>query len=111
MKHYRLENFKRGWFVGDFSPTIIKTQDVEVAVQRFKSGDQEAEHRHNVATELTLILTGRVELGGVEYSDGDIVEIFPGEYASFKALEDTVTVVVKYPGAPNDKYLKEDVSD
>ncbi|MGS4443404.1 hypothetical protein ACKUSX_10220 [Enterobacter roggenkampii] len=39
---------------------------------------------------------------------GDIVKISPGEYTDFEALEDTVTAVVKLPGALNDKYLKGD---
>ncbi|NVK00402.1 MAG: cupin domain-containing protein [Oceanospirillaceae bacterium] len=106
MKKYRLDDFTRGWFVGDFSPTIIRTQDVEVAVQKFEAGTEEAEHVHKVATELTLILSGRVEISGVEYQAGEIVEIPPGEYARFKAIEASTTVVVKYPGAKNDKYLK-----
>ena len=106
MNKYRLEHFTRGWFVGDFEPTIIKTQDVEVAVQSFGPGVSEAEHVHKIATELTLILAGRALINGQEFKAGDIVEILPGEYAKFEALELTTTVVVKFPGAKNDKYLK-----
>ena len=107
MKKYKLSDFTRGWFVGDFFPSIIKTQDVEVAIQKFKAGDEEAEHCHKVATEITVIVTGRIELSGVEYQAGDVIETMPGEFAKFRAIEDTTTVVVKHPGALNDKYLKE----
>ena len=85
--------------------------DVEVAVQYFESGAEETEHVHKIATELTIILSGRVDISVTEYEAGDIVEISPGEYAHFKAIEPTQTVVVKYPGAKNDKYLKEDDCD
>lgn len=111
MKKYRLEDFKRGWFVGDFTPSLIRTQNVEVAVQHFQAGCEEPEHFHKIARELTIIISGRVEISGTEYCAGDIVDISPGEYALFRALESTTTVVVKYPGAKNDKFLKENTPD
>lgn len=107
MNHYRLENFLRGWFVGDFSPSIIKTNSLEVAVQKYAAGVQEAEHVHKLATEITVIVSGRVEISGKQFFAGDIIEIKPGEFSKFTALEPTVTVVVKYPSAKNDKYLKD----
>ena len=39
------------------------------------------------------------------YKKNSIIKILPGESTSFKCLEDAVTVVVKMPGANNDKYL------
>ncbi|MDA9000670.1 cupin domain-containing protein [Gammaproteobacteria bacterium] len=107
MNKFHISEFVRGWFVGGFDPSIIKTEDVEVAIQYFKKGDRELEHCHKIATEITVIVTGKVMISGNEYITGDLVEIEPGEYASFEALEDTTTVVVKYPGALNDKYIKE----
>jgi hypothetical protein len=44
-------------------------------------------------------------MNGVEYQAGDIIVIEPGNATDFVVLEDTVTVVVKVPGAQNDKYL------
>lgn len=108
MKKFRIEDFTRGWFVGDFYPTIIKTQDVEVAIQNYEAGHKEDEHTHKIATELTCIVSGRVRISGKEYVSGDIIKISPGEFSKFHALEDTTTVVVKHPGAKNDKYLKEE---
>ena len=44
-------------------------------------------------------------MNGVEYGKGDIVVMEPNEATDFEALEDnTVNVVVKLPGANNDKY-------
>jgi len=39
------------------------------------------------------------------YKAGDIVTISPGTSTDFTAITDVVTVVVKHPGATNDKYL------
>jgi len=105
MKVSSLNQMTRGWFVGDFDPSLLKTQAIEVAVQTFKAGAHEAKHFHEIATELTVIVSGRATMNGVEYQAGDIIKIDPGEATDFKALVDTVTTVVKYPGASNDKYL------
>lgn len=104
MKQARLEDMIKGWFVGDFEPTLIKTREVEVAVKQFKKGDRESRHYHKLATEITVITFGRVRMKGVEYRKGDIIVIEPLESTDFEALEDTITTVVKYPGAANDKY-------
>ena len=104
MKNYKLDNMKKGWFVGNFNPTIIKTDDVEVAVKEYKTGDKENAHYHKIATELTVIVSGRVKMFDREWEKGDIIVVEPNDVTSFEALEDTVNVVVKYPGANDDKY-------
>jgi quercetin dioxygenase-like cupin family protein len=97
----------KGWFVGNFKPTLYKTNDVEVAVKEYKKGDYEDWHYHKIATEITVIILGRVEMNDAEYSTGDIITIEPDEGTDFRALTDVVTVVVKIPGVTNDKYVKE----
>ncbi|EOG9063354.1 hypothetical protein ACLK5F_004155, partial [Vibrio fluvialis] len=89
-----------------FEPTLYNTTDVEVAVQHFKKGDKEASHCHKIATEITVVVSGKALMKGRILSAGDILRIEPGEYTDFEALEDTVTTVVKLPGALNDKYLE-----
>jgi len=90
--------------VGNFEPTLIKTPDVEVAVKEYRKGDKEGRHFHKMATEITVICSGRVRMNGIKYEKGDIIVIEPLEVTDFEALEDTITTVVKYPGANNDKY-------
>jgi len=107
MKHERIENMKRGWFIGNFEPSLLKTNDVEVAVKVYKKGDYEDAHYHKVATEITVIISGQAEMFGLVWNAGDIVVVEPGDTTSFEAIEDTVNVVVKIPGVNNDKYLAE----
>jgi hypothetical protein len=104
MKRTNLGCMVKGWFVGDFVPTALKTQQVEVAVKYYKKGDKEGIHYHRLASEITVIVLGRVRMNGVEYCKGDIIVIEPLDSTDFEALEDSITTVVKYPGAPNDKY-------
>ena len=106
MRTARLEDMVKGWFVGNFEPTLIKTNDVEVAVKSYNKGDYEEKHYHKIATELTVIIQGRVKMNGVEYQKGDIIVMEPMEATDFECLEEKKkNVVVKYPGANNDKYL------
>ena len=105
MKTAKLEDMIKGWFVGNFEPTLLKTNDVEVAVKEYKKGDYEAKHYHKIATEITVITQGRVKMNGIEYKKGDIIVMEPNEATDFEALEENTTnVVVKLPGANNDKY-------
>lgn len=102
-----LSDMVRGWFVGDFEPSVLRTTAFEAAVQRFTAGDHEAWHVHRVATEITVIVSGRAEMNGMEVKAGDVVVIKPGHGTDFKALEDTVTAVIKTPSVRGDKYLHE----
>ena len=95
----------RGWFVGNFSPTAFPTENVEVAIKSYKAGDKEAAHYHKVATEITVVTSGRVRMNEQEFTNGDIVIVQPGEVVSFEALENSSNVVVKVPAVLEDKYL------
>lgn len=106
MKKDRLTNFIGGWFIGNFSPSLLKTNDVEVAVKHYNTGDYDKEHYHKIGTEYTVIVKGRVKMSGKEYAEGDVLTIPPLESTDFLALTEATTVVVKIPGASNDKYLK-----
>lgn len=105
MKVFRLDEMVKGWFVGNFSPTVLSTNDVEVAVKKYKAGDYESSHYHKIATEITVITEGQVKMNGVIYSSGAIIVIEPNQATDFLALTDVTTTVVKYPGANDDKYL------
>jgi quercetin dioxygenase-like cupin family protein len=108
MKYDKLERMVKGWFVGNFEPTLYKTNEVEVAVKTYEEGDYEKSHYHKIATEITVIILGRVRMNGIEYSAGDIIIIEPSEATDFEVLEkNTTSVVVKIPGANNDKYMSE----
>lgn len=104
MDLFKIENMFKGWFIGDFEPSLYKTQDVEVGIKEYEAGEYESHHYHKIATEFTVIIDGKVEMNGESYSTGDIIRIMPNEITDFKAITNTKTVVVKIPGAINDKY-------
>jgi len=101
----KLSDMKRGWFVGDFQPTMLATGNAEVAVKQYVAGEREDLHYHKVATEVTLVVSGEIEMAGRKLTAGQIVVLEPNEATAFLAVTDAVTVVVKIPGAKDDKYL------
>jgi len=105
MKTYALNDMVKGWFVGNFEPSVLKSTDAEVAVKTYRAGDYEEEHYHKIATEITVVVQGTVKMRGQEFGPGSIIVLEPGEETDFLALTDAVNVVVKMPGASNDKYL------
>ncbi len=106
MKTAKLNDMVRGWLVGNFEPSLYKTNNVEVGVKKYNAGDYEDYHYHKIATEITVIISGEVEMNGEKYVEGDIITIVPGEGTDFRALTDAVNVVVKIPGTSDDKYLR-----
>lgn len=104
MKTARLEDMVKGWIVGDFSPSMLRSKDCEVAVKHYKAGDREDLHHHRVAVELTAIIAGEVRMCGKIWGPGDIILLDPGEATDFEAITDTVNVVVKLPSVMGDKY-------
>jgi hypothetical protein len=108
MRSFRLEAMTRGWFVGDFEPTAFKTGAAEVAVKSYGAGEQEARHVHRIATELTTIISGTVAMNGQTFGAGEIIVLDPGDATDFKAMTDTVTVVVKVPAVRGDRYIVDD---
>ena len=104
MKKMQLSTMTKGWFVGDFSPTVLATTSCEVACKFYRAGDSEGRHVHKVATEVTLIVSGSVTMNGDVIRGGEIVLLEPGAASDFVALEDTVTMVVKVPCFKGDKY-------
>lgn len=108
MEKANLDEFTRGWVTGAFEGAFYKTSDMEFAVQKFSKGSKEPSHCHKIATEITVIVKGKARMQDQILNEGDVVRIPPGEYTDFEALEDTVTAVIKHPGALNDKYLAQD---
>ncbi len=105
MRHAHLNDMVKGWFVGRFNPCVYDTDACEVAVKSYSAGTREARHYHKVATEITVVVSGTVRMADREWHAGDIIVLSPGEATDFEAVTDAVNVVVKIPGAANDKYL------
>jgi len=105
LKAERIENFTAGWFIGNFEPTISRTKDFEVAIKYFVKGETEPTHKQIIATEITGVITGSIRINNEKFIKGDLITIFPGEYADFECLEDCSLICIKFPSEPSDKIL------
>lgn len=104
MRFHRLADMTKGWFVGSFEPVVLHSEAAEVAVKTYPAGTVEGRHLHKVASEVTVIVSGRARMNDATLGPGDIVLIEPGEATDFEALTDVTTVVVKTPSVAGDKY-------
>ena len=104
MEVLKLDNFTKGWVVGDFDPSIIRTKEFEVCVKHYEAGDAEDAHVHKIAKEITIINEGVYEMNGTRLEKGDIVVLEPGESAWFKCIEGGSNTVIKMPSVIGDKY-------
>ncbi len=105
MNKYNLDQFTRGWLVGDFQPSIINTKDFEFMVRFYKKGESEQKHVHKIAHEITVIVDGTFLMNNIKYTKGDIIHLLPGDATDFNCLEDGATAVIKTPSVMGDKYI------
>lgn len=101
----KLSDMTRGWFIGDFEPSLLKTKDFEVGILTHKKGDLWPEHYHKIATEYTVLISGSMTICGELIESGTIFVLNPYEIADPVFHEDCVIVVVKTPSVKGDKYV------
>ena len=100
-----LNDFTRGWVVGNFEPSLIKTENIEVAIQSYEAGDKEAAHYHKEAIEYNVVLDGTVSFNGYLYGQDEICIIEKNDVTEFKAVTDARVLVIKSASVKGDKYL------
>jgi len=106
---FDLSNFKDGWFIGNFEPSIFKNCFFEVAYHKHSKGPGDPIHVHKIATEANYIIKGKIRLYKQSYSielqTGQIFVFDPGQPSKIDFLEDTELMVIKWPSVPTDKHL------
>jgi predicted phosphodiesterase len=104
MVKYNLSDFFRGWIIGNFSPSLVKTDKFEVGILKHIKGEIWSSHYHKIATEYNVLINGHMLLNENEIFPNDVFVLNPGEIANPTFLEDCTILVVKIPSLPNDKY-------
>lgn len=96
---------KRGWFIGNFEPSVYKTKNFEVAYIKHKKGDRWEKHYHKLGIEINLVVRGKVKVNNEIFTKDDIFIVEPNEVVDPLFLDDTEVVVVKTRSDINDKYI------
>lgn len=104
MIHGKLSEMHRGWFIGDFEPSLHKTSDFEVGVLTHLKGEKWDAHYHKLGTEFNVLVKGSMNVCNTELVAGDTFVIEPYEVADPVFHEDCTIVCVKIPSNTKDKY-------
>jgi quercetin dioxygenase-like cupin family protein len=104
MQISNLTDFHRGWIIGDFSPSLVKSKEFEVGLLTHLKGERWPKHYHAIATEYNVLVSGRMTINGMEIIQGQVFVIEPGEVADPFFVEDCLVLCIKIPSLPNDKY-------
>ena len=104
MQKFKLEDFFRGWFIGDFTPSIFRTPNFEVGVLHHHKDELWPAHYQKVATEFNVLLSGSLSINNEIILPGEIFIIEPLEIAVPIFHEDCKVLCIKVPSLPNDKF-------
>jgi quercetin dioxygenase-like cupin family protein len=100
----KITDYVRGWFIGNFEPSLLKTKDFEVGLLTHKKGEEWAAHYHKESVEYNILISGKMIIQGRELNSGDVFVFEKGEVADPIFLEDCTLVVIKVPSIPSDKF-------
>lgn len=53
MNIHKLDDMVKGWIAGDFSPSVVKTKNFEVAIQTHEKGYKAPLHLHKSSSRST----------------------------------------------------------
>ena len=99
------ENYIRGWIIGNFEPSILKTEKYEFGKLLHKKGEYHQFHYHKNSIEYNYLINGNMLINNRKLESGDLFIINKFEIACPKFLEDCTIIVVKVPSSPGDKIL------
>jgi len=105
MKVTSINNFNRGWFIGDFEKSLTKTKEFEVGLIPCSKGIHQ-KHHHKIAREFNVIVNGSVKINNIVLKEGDIYIVEPNESIEQEFIEDSLILCVKTPSIVGDKYLE-----
>lgn len=103
MRIIPLSEFTRGWFIGDFEPSVLKTSKFEVGVFKHSKGEDWPTHYHQYHTEYNVLVTGKMSIYGTIIEPESVFVVPKKSIVKPVFLEDCVIVCVKSPSIPGDK--------
>ena len=101
----KLSDHERGWIIGDFEKSLLRTKEFEVCVRVHPKGEVWPAHVHKISTEYNVLISGSMRMCGVELVTGDTFIVAPNEVADPVFHEDCTVMCIKAPSLPKDKYL------
>ena len=104
MQKFNMNDMHRGWFIGNFLPSVLKTDLFEVGIIKHEKGEDWPEHFHVVSTEYNVLLEGSMSVNGTLIEVGEIFILDKNEPCKPIFNENCTIICVKVPSIPGDKY-------
>jgi quercetin dioxygenase-like cupin family protein len=104
MQISKISDYHRGWIIGDFAPSLVRSKEFEVGLLTHLKGEHWPSHFHAIATEYNVLISGKMTVNERKIERGDVFIIEPGEIVTPIFHEDCEVLCVKIPSMPKDKY-------
>lgn len=108
MRTFDTKNYKGGWVLGNFDPTLIRTKLFEFAYKEVEAGFK-TNHVHKIAAEISIVTRGVCKVNGELFTTGKGFLLSAGDPIMFEAISDCCFAVMKFPSVVGDKYDLEKV--
>jgi quercetin dioxygenase-like cupin family protein len=110
MKFDNLINYKNGWIVGNFYPSLYNTESNDIGILYIKSGEIGDKHFHKSHIEYNIIISGKVLIYEEIFTKGDIFIYEPLDKSNVIFIEDTILLVIKNPSTKKDKFYDTNIT-
>ena len=105
MLRHHLDDFRKGWIIGDFEPSLCKTKAFEAGLKIHRKDEEIERHFHKEAFEYNIMVCGEMRINGQHLKANDVFIFEPGECVHAEVLTSEARVmVIKMPSLPGDKY-------
>jgi dTDP-glucose pyrophosphorylase/mannose-6-phosphate isomerase-like protein (cupin superfamily) len=101
---WNLCDFTRGWFIGDFLPSILRTQEYEVALLTHPKNEKWDYHYHKEAEEINFLVEGEMTVNNRMIREGEVFRIPRNQLTCPHFLKDCKVLCIKVPSVVGDKY-------
>ena len=58
----KITDYHRGWFIGNFDPSILKTEHFEVGILTHKKGENWPAHYHKDSVEYNVLILSLIHI-------------------------------------------------
>tara|TARA_Y100000389_G_scaffold200112_1_gene239874 strand:- start:2380 stop:3435 length:1056 start_codon:yes stop_codon:yes gene_type:complete len=105
IKINNIKNMTRGWFIGNFKPSVYETENFEVGYLTHNKGEKWPIHYHEKMTEINVLIKGKMKLNDKIINEGDIFTFVPYGVANPEFIEDCKVLCIKVPSVLGDKVI------
>lgn len=99
-----INDYTRGWLIGNFQPSIKQTPDFEIGLLSHKKNEYWDFHYHKLCVEINILIEGKMNINDNIIKNNNIFVFDKNVISCPIFLEDCKILCIKIPSHPNDKY-------